>query len=243
MRRTPIIAGIAAGAVLGLGGVVAADLATEDAEAQGSGFATKTEVKNANDRSIRAIKQGTTAWNLVARYLADEGQRVAVNSPRVTQDPGVGGGLPEQVLSPQVQAKLNATSSGPQGPPGPQGQQGPQGSSAAFATVAANGTVEPERSSLAGGRVVKAQGAGGTGFYCLYDLPFAPKSAVASANIDAGRSVPPFRAGAMTYVTREGETPPISGCTFDGLQVIVTTYEAGGTGAPVDFPFSVWIED
>lgn len=129
MRRTPIVAGIVAGAVLGLGGVLAADITTVDAEAQSDQqFATKAEVNAADQRSTRAIKQGTKAWNLIAKYLAEEGERVAVRSPRVSQEEGVGGGLPEQVLSPQVQAKLNATGTGGQpGPPGPPGDQGPQG--------------------------------------------------------------------------------------------------------------------
>jgi hypothetical protein len=52
----------------------------------------------------------------------------------------------------------------------------------------------------------------------------------------------------MTYVTREGGPPPISGCVLEGLQVIVTTYAADagsgiGVGDSVDYPFSVWIED
>jgi hypothetical protein len=133
---------------------------------------------------------------------------------------------------------------GPQGAPGAPGPQGPPGSAAAFATVAADGTVDGARSSLSGGRVVKAQGAASVGFYCLYDLPFTPTSAVASANFDPSRSSAPFLGGAMAYVLRAGEPNPISGCALSGLQVIVNTYavDAGAIGV-VDFPFTVWIED
>lgn len=132
MRKHQIAAGAIVGAVLGLGTVVSVDTATEEAEAQGGGFASKADVDAANERSIRAIKQGTKAWNLVAKYLAEPDERVAVKSPRVSQDGGVGGGIPEQVLSAPVRAKLNASgagaasgSIGPQGPPGPQGTPGP----------------------------------------------------------------------------------------------------------------------
>ena len=246
MPRTPIIAGIAAGAVLGLGGVLAAELVTEGAEAQsGSQFATKSDLQATNARASAAINMGKRVWNLLGIYVAEPNELVGAKSGPISQQRGVGGGIPTTLL----QGQGGSGAAGPQGPRGEQGPAGPQGSAAAFATVAADGAVDPSRSALAGGRVVKAQGAASVGFYCLYDLPFTPKSAVASANIDPSRSSPPpnppFRAGAMTYVTRDGETPPISGCVLEGLQVIVSTYAAQGTniGDSVDYPFSVWIED
>lgn len=131
MRKNQVAAGAVVGAVLGLGAVLAMATATEDAEAQGRAFASKADVDAANQRSVRAIKQGTKAWNLVGKYLAEPDERVAVKSPRVSQDGGVGGGIPEQVLSAPVRAKLNASSSdgtpGPVGPPGPLGPAGPTG--------------------------------------------------------------------------------------------------------------------
>ena len=142
------------------------------------------------------------------------------------------GSLQYADLSRSTRNRLRAAAgaTGARGAQGDRGPAGPSGSAAAFATVAADGTVDPARSSLAGGRVVKAQGAAGTGFYCVYDLPFSPKGAVASANIDPSRSSPPpnppFRAGAMTYVMRAGDPNPISGCALDGLQIVVNTYSA-----------------
>ena len=246
MPRTPIIAGIAAGAVLGLGGVVAADLATEGAEAQSeSQFATKSDLQATNARASAAINMGKRVWNLLGIYVAEPNELVGAKSGPIRQQRGIGGGIPTNLLQGQG-------GGGPAGPRGPQGDQepaGPEGSAAAFATVAADGTVEPERSALAGGRVVKAQGAASVGVYCVYDLPFAPKSAVASANIDPSRSSPPpnppFKAGAMTYVVRESDPPVVSGCDREGLQVIVNTYSAQGDdiGNNVDYPFSVRIED
>lgn len=64
--------------MLGVGGLAALDVTTEHADAQGDGI---PELEAANERSIRSIKQGTEAWNLVAKYLAEPGQRVAVRSP------------------------------------------------------------------------------------------------------------------------------------------------------------------
>jgi hypothetical protein len=219
VRATQILAGIAVGAVLGLGGVAAADLVTEDAEARPAGdFATKAELQAANARASAAINMGKRVWNLLGIYAAEPSELVGAKSGPITQRRGVGGGIPSSLLRDQRPA--------------------------AFATVSANGTVDSARSALAGARVVKGQGAASVGFYCVYDLPFTPRSAVASANIDSSRSTAPFRAGAMTYVNRPGDPPAISGCDLTGLQVIVNTYAAQGpdVGDNVDWPFSLRIE-
>ena len=220
MRATQILAGIAVGAVLGLGGIVAADVMTDDAEAKpANDFATKAELQAANARASAAINMGKRVWNLLGIYAAEPNELVGAKSGPITQQRGVGGGIPSSLLK----------------------DERPAASAAAFATVSADGSVDTQRSALAGARVVKGQGAASVGFYCVYDLPFAPKSAVASANIDPGRSTAPFRAGAMTYVNRPGGPPPISGCDLTGLQVIVNTY-AADSGNNVDWPFSIRIE-
>ena len=140
MNAKPIVAGVAAGIVVATGGMVAFDAVSEPADAQGSTEVTQADLRSANQRSIRAIKQGTRAWNLVAKYLAQPGERVAAGSPRVRQEAGVGGGIPgpliaaetidESRLSDGVRAKLDGGGQpGPQGPQGPRGPQGPQGPS------------------------------------------------------------------------------------------------------------------
>ena len=137
MRITPIVAGLAAGAALGLGGVVASELATDNADAQSGGQGltqnVQSEITSANLRSQRGIKQATTVWNQLGIYLAPEGTQIRAKGPRVSQQKAVGGGLPEQVLSGEVRAKLN--SAGPQGPPGPPGPATPAESQTQQRTV------------------------------------------------------------------------------------------------------------
>jgi hypothetical protein len=96
MRRPgqSILAGIAAGTVLAVGGVMAADALTGTADAQSSNQVTQADLDAANLRSQRAIKQATEAWNKVAKYLAEPGELIRANGPRVSQEAGVGGGLP-----------------------------------------------------------------------------------------------------------------------------------------------------
>jgi hypothetical protein len=108
--RRMLIAG-AAGAVLAVGGVMAVDALTGTADAQSSNQVTQAELDAANLRSQRAIKQATEAWNKVAKYLADPGELIRANGPRVSQQAGVGGGLPTSVLADGAvtRAKLAST--------------------------------------------------------------------------------------------------------------------------------------
>jgi len=134
VRRTPIVAGIVAGAALGLAGVAATDLATEGAEAQSGGQDVTAQIEGANLRSQRGIKQATSVWNQLGIYLAPEGTEITAKGPRVSQQKAVGGGLPITVLDQETQDKINqggpTGATGPQGPVGPQGPQGPTDGSA-----------------------------------------------------------------------------------------------------------------
>jgi hypothetical protein len=127
VRRTPIIAGIAAGAVLGIGGVMAADHATESAEAQSGKAASARDVKITKKISLAAVKRSN-----VARDDIDELQR------KVTTLEGTGG---------------PAGSPGPAGPQGPQGAQGPQGVEGAAGAPGLSGyeVVDSQRSISANG--------------------------------------------------------------------------------------------
>lgn len=109
MNAKPIIAGIAAGAVLGLASLTAADLATESADAQsGSQFATKAEVNAASTRASAAINMGKSVWNLYGIYGAKPNELIGAKSGPIPQSRGQGGGLPMDALSSDVQAKLSA---------------------------------------------------------------------------------------------------------------------------------------
>lgn len=79
------LVGVAAGAVLAVGGVVAVDAMTDTADAQSSTQVTRAELDAANLRSQRAIKQGTEAWNKVAKYLAEPGELIRARGPVVLQ--------------------------------------------------------------------------------------------------------------------------------------------------------------
>ena len=129
MRIRSTLVGVAAGVVLGAGGIVAIDAGTESADAQsGDDFATQAEVQAANARAQAGINMGKRVWNLLGIYGAEQGELVGKNSGPIKQERGQGGGLPEQVLSAGVQAKLNGSGSvGPAGPPGPTGATGPAG--------------------------------------------------------------------------------------------------------------------
>jgi hypothetical protein len=96
---TAVVAG-AAGAALAAGAIWLAGNASTPATAQGPGQPiTRAELDAANLRSQRAIKQGTTAWNLVAKFLAEPNELIRARGPVVLQNRGVGGGLPTPVFA------------------------------------------------------------------------------------------------------------------------------------------------
>ncbi|MDH3724784.1 MAG: hypothetical protein OER93_03435 [Thermoleophilia bacterium] len=79
---------------------------------------TQADLKAANDRSIRAIKQGTSVWNSLGKYLAADGTRISLQTPRISQQAGTGdkglptgtikdGAVTEGKLSSGVKAQLN----------------------------------------------------------------------------------------------------------------------------------------
>ena len=126
MRTRPILAGLAAGAVLAAGGIAAIDAVTDTADAQSrSQFATKSDVKIASGQAQAAINLGKRVWNLLGVYEANPGELVGKNSGPIRQQRGVGGGIPEAALREDVRQKLNA--GGPQGAQGPQGPAGARG--------------------------------------------------------------------------------------------------------------------
>lgn len=114
MGIRPVFAGAAAGIVLAAGGIAALDAASPKAEAQSGGqFATKAEVKSANERASAAINIGKRVWNLLGAYVADPNELVGAKSGPIRQRRGVGGGIPAELVKDRAA-----------GPPGPQGPGG-----------------------------------------------------------------------------------------------------------------------
>ena len=105
MRTAHLLVGGLAGLTLGLGGVVAADLATESAEAQGgsSKFVTRAEFEaanaSANQRASAAINGYKIANNALTKYFLKEGELIGAGSGPITQDRGTGAnGLPGSTI-------------------------------------------------------------------------------------------------------------------------------------------------
>ncbi len=106
----PLVAGAVAGGVLAVGGIAAIDAGTQSAEAQpGSIQAQLNEIRQQQTiiqrQNIRAIKQVNT-YSEVQSYWLPPGQLIAVNSPKVNQTRGKGGGLPASSLSEGTQSNF-----------------------------------------------------------------------------------------------------------------------------------------
>lgn len=97
----PLAAGVAAGVALAAGGVAAFEIGSEGATAQSpSDPVTQSDLDAANLRSQRAIKQATSVWNFLGKYLAPDGTLITAKGPRVSQQAGTGsGGLPTGTIS------------------------------------------------------------------------------------------------------------------------------------------------
>jgi hypothetical protein len=116
--------------------------------------------------------------------------------------------------------------SGPQGKEGIEGKAGTAGSAGAYAHVNADGTVDPARSK----NVKTANVASFGGAYCFHDLPFVPKSVIASLTN--------FTVGFITT----GVPPDIgtvceSGANVEEPEARVETYN--GSQAPTKEAFDV----
>lgn len=123
-RRTSMLAGAVVGLALGAAGIAVLDAGAGSADAQPEGVG-QDELAAANERSQAAIRLAKSLQNRAGKYLTPENQLIGAKVPEgiIRQDRGLGTGLPEEVLSAEVRAKLNA--GGPAGPPGQQGPPGP----------------------------------------------------------------------------------------------------------------------
>ncbi len=132
MRISPVLAGVAAGAVLAVAGVAAIDLASTDAEAQGGGSVTQAQLR-ALEAKVTGIGQNSSAaqriaknlQNSVGKHVTPEGTLIGAKQPPgvIRQDRGLGGGLPTELIGDGAitSSKLapGLLTVGPQGVPGP----------------------------------------------------------------------------------------------------------------------------
>ena len=108
MRISPVLAGVAAGAVLATGGLAAVNLATENADAQGGGSVTQAQLR-ALEAKVTGIGQNSSAaqriaknlQNNVGKHITPEGTLIGAKQPPgvIRQDRGLGGGLPTEVIA------------------------------------------------------------------------------------------------------------------------------------------------
>lgn len=111
----------------------------------------------------------------------------------------------------------------------------------AYAFIAADGTLDPDRSDgVTQANVFKGTGAAEDGFYCLAGLPFDVRSAVISGAYDSGIAI---AAAPYIYVQIAKPSQPLdrfSGCPETGLQVIVNSRNLAGNNT--DSNFVIWLE-
>jgi hypothetical protein len=118
---------------------------------------------------------------------------------------------------------------GDQGPRGPEGERGPTGVATAYAYVLPGGAVEPERSvGVTSADVTHAA----TGAYCIHDLAFTIRSAVANP-VDV---VAPLGARVLPEPFPKASANP---CGLGQTRVEIFNTS---TNAAVDANFIVWLE-
>jgi hypothetical protein len=135
---------------------------------------------------------------------------------------------------------------GPQGPQGPEGPQGPAGIGGmrAFARIAPNGSTDEANSKGLGSSTIKHTQ---TGVYCIANLPFQPRFALATAATGLGAGGTPALADTIVTATAFAPDPNFLGNCDDAAgpyesQVRIYVY-AAQTGALVDRPFYIGLDD
>ncbi len=148
---------------------------------------------------------------------------------------------------------LTWNQTGPQGPQGPQGPPGPPGTAAAYARIAADGTVNAD---FASGITTANVSHPGTGIYCLRNLGFQPRAVVATGpapivSDGAGGFVPAQYDTNVTANTRLATSDTfLVFCDVESTPAeeratvrIYVSQSGGGAPALVDRPFTVLLED
>jgi hypothetical protein len=110
-KTKPVIAGAVAGAALAAGGIVAIDLSSEPAEAQGGTTPAKAvaEARAASTRASAAIRKANTLNNNLGKYFVPAGVNIGAKNPPgvIRSDSGNGAnGIPTETI--QNRAITNA---------------------------------------------------------------------------------------------------------------------------------------
>lgn len=161
MQARALALGVVFGVALGLGSVLAADIATEPADAQsGSNFATKADLQRVERNSSAAQRVAKWVQNQFGVYYTPPDELIGLDDPegQVRQERGKGLiGLPssrigdgavtgakiaadsvgEAKLTPAVREKLDQP--GPRGPVGSAGPTGPPGPAGSLTGPAGGG--------------------------------------------------------------------------------------------------------
>lgn len=110
-----------------------------------------------------------------------------------------------------------------------------RGKAVAYATVAANGTVNAGQSrGISDANIVKPGGAGGAAF-CFRDLPAGANSAVATGIYDSSLE---FEGPTLPSVAK-APLPDVDCNTVSGTQFEVITYRPAGSGTFTDGAFVI----
>jgi Collagen triple helix repeat (20 copies) len=129
---------------------------------------------------------------------------------------------------------------GDKGDRGDKGDTGAPGTAAAFARVAADGSLEPADAGNENKNVMPAEiQHASVGVYCFGGLPFTPVSIAATVD-DAGTSPAHFTIGAVV-----NRNITLNGCDANHQQARVTTVNLGDGAygpAAADHRFFVWFE-
>ena len=134
MKQKRLIAtGLACGVALGLGGLVAADLGTESADAQGDFKVTPAQLQINQKISQAAVRRSNEALGLLGPVRPKESTDKNPVNPFASVERGSGwptaaladGAVTSPKLSPGLRAQVEAP--GPEGPAGPLGPAGPKG--------------------------------------------------------------------------------------------------------------------
>ena len=161
-QKRLIAAGMACGVALGLGGLVAADLGTETADAQSDFKVTPAQLAINQKISQAAVRRSNESLGLLGSVRPKESTDENPVNPFASVSRGSGwptgaladGAVTSSKVSPELLAQINSAV-GPQGPAGPKGDKGdkgdtgPQGPAGVsdFYTVPLSRTVAPGQSA------------------------------------------------------------------------------------------------
>lgn len=157
---------------------------------------------------------------------AEQLQKGAVNRSDIASNAITGAKVKNRSLT-NTDFRASSLPRGPRGPAGPRGIAGPAGRAPAYGYVAANGILNPVRST-AGVEVSRLS----SGVYCIRVPGFSSASNVMSVNLDAETSAtaePPPAAGNWVGIV-EVDYSPSAPCTVGHFEVRTLAQVFNGAG-------------